>query len=137
MTNPNDPRTTSTRHNDYVWPIVVMGLAVLASLVIIIVTGHNTQDLIKGITAILSTLGTVLGGLSYLKSSQAAKQTNGDLDDRMEAAVREGITRALQQAQQTPPAAPIAVPGRRPRRSSPIVAPTEPPPAAGNGPVAS
>lgn len=138
MSHTDQGRSIAQRHNDYVWPLVILAVAVLAALVVIIVTNHKPDDLLKALTALLAALGSTLGGLSYLKSSQAAKQTNGDLDDRMTTAVQQGITLALKQAQQQQTAPPAAASGRRPRAArpaSPIVAPIDPhAPDGGNHP---
>lgn len=127
MTDGNN-RSIAQRHNDLVWPIVVLGITFMAAVVIVIVTGHNTNDLIRAIAALGSTSATALAALGYLRAGQAAKQTNGDLDDRMKQSVKAGITDAVNelrsQASAPPAAAPPVVPGRR-RKSAAADAPTE------------
>lgn len=82
------------------WPVTVLGLGMLAAVVVIVITGHNVDDLVRGLVALFSATGALAGIGAYVKSSQASKQTNGDLEDRMHKAVAKGITTALQQAGQ-------------------------------------
>jgi len=82
------------------WPVVVLGLGVLAALVLIIVTGHNVDDLVRALGALFSATGAIAGIGAYVKSSKAVRQTNGDLDARMKDAVHTGITTALVTANQ-------------------------------------
>lgn len=84
------------------WPVTVLGLGVLAAVVTIVVTGHNVDDLVRGLVALFSATGALAGIGAYVRSTQAAKQTNGDLEDRMHQAVAKGITTALQQAASRP-----------------------------------
>lgn len=118
----NDPRSTSVRHNALIWPGTVLAVVLVGALCAIIVTGHNTDDLVRAIGALFSVAGTVVSTGAWVRSTQAAKQTNGDLDKRIEDGVQKGITLALQQARATP--AP-AVPGRRGRKPTADDPPTE------------
>lgn len=81
------------------WPVVVLGLGLLAAIVLIIITGHNVDDFVRGIGALFSATGALAGIGAWVKSTQAAKQTNGVLDQRIEDGVHRGITRALVTAQ--------------------------------------
>jgi hypothetical protein len=97
------------------WPIVVLGLGVVSAITVIVVTGHNVDDLVRGLGALFGATGTVAGIGAWIKSTQAAKQTNGALDDRMRDAVHTGIHTALQTAQQQS-AVPVPVPGATAKR---------------------
>lgn len=122
--------TNDNRHgspvNELMWPLTILGLGLLGGLVVLILTGHSADDLVRAIAALGATASTLLSAGAYLRSTQAAnrsqqavKQTNGDLDARMEDAVHEGIKRALTVAQRQAAGdvAPI-VPGmsKRPKR---------------------
>lgn len=85
-----------------IWPLVVLGVAFIAGLVTIIISGHNADDLTKAITAFGATLGSVAGAGAWIQARQASKQTNGALDQRMEAAFHRGLASALQEAQSRP-----------------------------------
>lgn len=114
---------TAEKHNALVWPAALVATTLIVGLVAIIVTGHNTDDLVRAVGALFSIAGTLVGTGAWLRATQAAKQTNGDLDDRINAGVQRGITLALQQANQAPAAA--TVPGRRRRQSPAGDPPTE------------
>lgn len=117
MTGPDRP--TSARHNDLIWPAALLGSVMIAALCIIIVTGHSTDDLVRSIGALSGVYAATVSTAGWVRSTQAAKQTDGELDARIKSGVHEGITLALQQAAQQP--------GRR-RRAAPD-APTEKLPA--------
>lgn len=113
--------STSSRHNDLIWPAALVASTMIGALVVIIVTGHNTDDLVRAVGALFAIASTLVSTGAWVRSTQAAKQTNGDLDDRIKTGVQEGITLALQQfqAQQSVP----VVPGRR-RKAPPDDPPT-------------
>jgi hypothetical protein len=98
------------------WPLVVFGIALLAAVVAIIVTGNDVSGLNDTLTLVMSGVGAAGGIGAWVKSSQAANQTNGVMDQRIADGVEQGITRALDQARaaaEQPPAA-----GQRPRPSA-------------------
>jgi cation diffusion facilitator CzcD-associated flavoprotein CzcO len=124
--------------NELMWPLTVLGVALLGGLVALILTGHSADDLVRAIAALGATASTLLSAGAYLRSTQAAnrsqqavKQTNGDLDARMTQAVHQGITHALTVAQQQAAGDVAPAPAKRPKRH-PADAPTEKttPPAA-------
>lgn len=82
------------------WPLVVLGVAVLGSIVAVTLTGHDPSALTNTIGVLLSTAGAAGGLGAWIKSTQAAKQTNGVLDERMRQAVTTGIAEALADAAQ-------------------------------------
>jgi hypothetical protein len=110
-------RSSAARHNDLIWPVALVVSVLIVGLVVIIVTGHKTDDLVRSVGAMFSIVGAGAGTAGWIRSTQAAKQTNGDLDDRMAAAVQTGITRGLQQASRAKAStANATVPGRSRRR---------------------
>lgn len=124
--------------NELMWPLTVLGIGLLAAIVVIILTGHQTDDLVRAIAALGATASTLLSAGAYLRSTQAAnrsqqavRQTNGDLDARMTDAVHAGISRALTVAQQQAAGDSAPAPAKRPKWH-PADAPTEKitPPAA-------
>lgn len=119
MTNNDKPGAV----NELMWPLTVLGVALLAVLGAIILTGHQTDDLVRAIAALGATASTLLSAGAYLRSTQAAnrsqkavQQTNGDLDARMQQAVHHGITTALTVAQQQAAGDLAPAPAKRPKR---------------------
>lgn len=109
--------STSARHNDLIWPAALVTSVLMLVLGAIIVTGHDTAELIRGVGALFSVVATGVSAAGWVRSTQAAKQTNGDLDARMAAAVKAGITQGLQQAARAKASTGNAtVPGRSRRR---------------------
>jgi hypothetical protein len=115
VTSHHDSTRTSAQHNALIWPAALCASVMIAGLSVIVATGHNTDDLVRAVGALFSIASTAVSTGAWVRSTQAAKQTNGDLDSRIATGVQQGITVALQQAQGAPPRA------ARPRRSAPDV----------------
>lgn len=96
----NSGRSTSAQHNALIWPGALCASVLIAGLSLIVATGHNTDDLVRAVGALFAIASTAVSTGAWVRSTQAAKQTNGDLDARIEAGVQKGLTRALQQAAQ-------------------------------------
>ncbi|RGC64990.1 hypothetical protein C5N14_30840 [Micromonospora sp. MW-13] len=70
------------------WPMVALAAVVLAATVAAPRFGASPGDVLAAVAAV-----TGFGALAY--GRQAARQTNGVLDSRMDAAVQRGIAAAL------------------------------------------
>ena len=73
------------------WPLASLGGVLIAAITAITVTGHDASDLINVLSILLSSAGAAGGIGAWVNSTKAARQTNGVLDGRMDAAVQRGI----------------------------------------------
>jgi hypothetical protein len=73
-------------------------LGLLASVVVLAVTGSDTSELrwliltiLNATTTFASIGGAIYGGSAAVKANQAAEQTNGHLEDRLTTAVARAL----------------------------------------------
>ena len=99
MTGQHEPSHRGAQSSGLGWPLTVLGIALLAAVVAITVTGNDVAGLNDTLTLVLSGVGAAGGVGAWVRSTQAARQTNGVMDERIADGVQEGITRALEQAQ--------------------------------------
>lgn len=85
--------------NALYWVVGVCFVAILAAFVILSATGSSTDDLTKFLNTVLNIASALLGGGGLLfgaaaarSAHQAAEQTDGKLDDRIEQAVSRAVT---------------------------------------------
>lgn len=90
--------------NALIWAVSLCFVAILAAFVVLAVTGSNTTDLRSFINTVSNVVGVLLGGSGLVVAGAAAKsaskaeeQTNGDLDKRMQEAVRKELNARTQQ----------------------------------------
>ena len=80
------------------WPMATMVLGLLAAVTIIAVSGADVNGLIDVLKLILSAFAAAGGVGAWVNSTRAARNTNGDLEKRMEKSVHRGLASAIDAA---------------------------------------